>query len=73
MCIRDSFKLVLQVREGRLWAQGSGLPEFELLPSGPRQFFTRDPLMEVSFDEAQRPQSLMLLREGKGLPFFRQP
>lgn len=67
------YKLDLRSRNGRLWAQGTGQQEFELLPSAPRRFFTRHSSLEVQFDDGERPARLLVLRDGKGLPFTRQP
>ena len=67
------YKLELRSRNGRLWAQGTGQSEFELLPSAPRRFFARHSALEVQFDEGERPARLLVLRDGKGLPFVRQP
>lgn len=67
------YKLELRSRDGRLWAQGTGQSEFELLPSAPRRFFARHSALEVQFNEGERPASLLVLRDGKGLLFTRQP
>ena len=65
------YALDIRSRAGRLFAQGTGQVEFELLPMAPRRFFTRHNSVEVEFDAAASPQSLMVLRGGQGLPFLR--
>ena len=65
------YALDIRSRAGRLFAQGTGQVEFELLPMAPRRFFTRHNKLEVEFEDNPQPARLMVLREGQGLPFVR--
>lgn len=68
-----SYAIDLRSRNGRLWAQGTGQAEFELLPVTPRHFHTRNGMLQFQFDDTPQPKSLLVLREGRSLLFTRQP
>lgn len=67
------FSLAISSRDGRLWARGTGLDEFELLPATPRHFFSRNGVLQIRFDENPQPRYLMANRESGSLLFRRLP
>jgi serine-type D-Ala-D-Ala carboxypeptidase/endopeptidase len=68
-----AYAIDLRSRNGRLWAQGPGQPEFELIPASPRHFYSRDGLLQFKFDGTPLPRRLEVLREGHPLKFAREP
>lgn len=68
-----SYALELRSRGGRLWAQGTGQPEFELLPATPRRFYSRNGVLQFQFDETPQPRNVLVLREGRSMLFTREP
>ncbi len=67
------FALAISLRNGKLWAQGPGQPELELLPTAPRRLITRGNPIEFAFDETERPQQLTLTKDGQSLTLRRMP
>jgi CubicO group peptidase (beta-lactamase class C family) len=67
------YALDIRARDGRLFAQGTGQREFELLPRTPRSFFVRHGELVIDFDATERPGTLTVLRAGRGLLFTRVP
>lgn len=68
-----AYAIDLRQREGRLWAQGTGQAEFELIPATPRHFHSRNGVLQFKFDDTPQPKGLLILREGRSLLFKRQP
>jgi len=75
--LNPQFALEVRVREGRLFAQGTGQPEFELFAKGPREFFARVTPLAVRFEPpaaAGRPAPALTLEQGgQTLVFKRTP
>lgn len=74
--LNPQFALEVRVREGRLFAQGTGQPEFELFAKGPRVFFARVTPLALVFEDAPagRPAPQLTLQQGgQTLVFKRSP
>lgn len=70
--LNPEFKLTIGVRDGQLWAQGSGQAAFPLFASAPRRFFAKVTPLQIEFDEAETPGALTLQQAGSTLRFLRE-
>lgn len=67
------FKLSVRAREGRLFAQATGQPEFELHAAAPRRFFARVSPLQVEFNgDSGTPAQLVIEQGGRKTVFRRE-
>jgi CubicO group peptidase (beta-lactamase class C family) len=71
--LNPSFKIVIQLRDGSLFAQATGQQAFPLFASAPRRFFARITPLEIEFDEGTTPMGLTLKQGAQTLRFLREP
>jgi CubicO group peptidase (beta-lactamase class C family) len=71
--LNPQFKLVVRLRDGRLFAQASGQGEFELFALDARRWFARVTALEIHFEgESGTPPAFLLHQGGQKLRFVRE-
>jgi hypothetical protein len=70
--LKPGFAITISLRDGELWAQGTGQGAFRLFASAPRRFFAKVTPMQLEFDEGAPPASFTLQQNGNTLRFVRQ-
>jgi D-alanyl-D-alanine-carboxypeptidase/D-alanyl-D-alanine-endopeptidase len=62
--LSPQFKVTIRLGDGRLYAQATGQPEFELFATDPRRWFARVTPLEVNFEGDTGPPPAFVLRQG---------